>query len=478
MQKTAVLLAISSVVAASACARQSESGARPAAAPPAVASSAAPYTVLPSPALARVGPGNANIADVVEKVLPSVVSVWSTRAVRQRDPFGFGSRPDSFPRSGLGSGVVIAPGTVLTNFHVVSDADQLKVGTADKHELEAEVVGKDPKSDLAVLKVKGDTSKLKPLALGSSSRLRLGDVVLAIGNPFGLGQTVTMGIVSAKGRANVGIVDYEDFIQTDAAINPGNSGGALVDMEGNLVGINTAILSRTGGNVGIGFAIPTDMAKPIVDSLVKQGKVVRGWLGVSIQDVDQDLASLLKLPQVAGVVVSDVQRDGPAQKAGLQRQDVILTLDGKPVENTGQFRNAIAALGSGKSVKLGLLREGKQRDLAVALKETPSDLRRLAWSEDSGASSLDGLTLETLTPNLRARFDIGDEVKSGVVVTEIQAGSAASKTGLRLGDVVLEVNRESVGSVGRVKQLLSKSDRRTLLLVHRDGATVFIVVRR
>ncbi len=244
--------------------------------------------MLPSPALARVGPNGsaANIADVVEKVLPSVVSVWSTKAVRvPLDPFGF--RSGSVPRSGLGSGVVIAPGTVLTNFHVVSDADVLKITTGDKHELEAEVVGKDPKSDLAVLKVKGDSSMLRPIALGNSSRLRLGDVVLAIGNPFGVGQTVTMGIVSAKGRANMGIVDYEDFIQTDAAINPGNSGGALVDMEGNLVGINTAILSRTGGNVGIGFAIPTNMVRPIVDSLMKDGRVVRGWLGVSIQDVDQ-----------------------------------------------------------------------------------------------------------------------------------------------------------------------------------------------
>jgi serine protease Do len=479
MSKNALLFAITSAsLLASACARPNETTAKPASTPAPSATASAPYTVLPSPALARVGPGGsaANIADVVEKVLPSVVSVWSTKVLQvQRDPFGF--RSDNVPRSGLGSGVVIAPGTVLTNFHVVSDADSLKVGTADKHELDAEVIGKDPKSDLAVLKVKGDTSSLKPLALGSSSRLRLGDVVLAIGNPFGLGQTVTMGIVSAKGRANVGIVDYEDFIQTDAAINPGNSGGALVDMEGNLVGINTAILSRTGGNVGIGFAIPTDMAKPIVDSLVKDGRVTRGWLGVSIQDVDQDLASALKLSTVNGVVISDVQRDGPASKAGLQRRDVILSIDGKSVESTGQFRNLVAAMGAKKNVKLGLLRDGKKQEVAVALAEVPTDLRRVAWSE-SNASSLDGLTLESLNTAHRNRFDIGDDVRSGVVVTDVQAGSPAARTGLRLGDVILEVNREKIASVAGVKQALQKSGSRTLLLVHRDGATVFVVVRR
>jgi serine protease Do len=480
MSKNALLFAVlSASLLAPACARPNETTAKPAAPPTPSASATAAYSVLPSPALARVGPNGsaANIADVVEKVLPSIVSVWSTKVASvERDPFG--RRPDNFPRSGLGSGVVIAPGTVLTNYHVVSDADQLKVGTADKHELDADVIGKDPKSDLAVLKVRGDTSKLKPLPLGTSSRLRLGDVVLAIGNPFGLGQTVTMGIVSAKGRANVGIVDYEDFIQTDAAINPGNSGGALVDMEGNLVGINTAILSRTGGNVGIGFAIPTDMAKPIVDSLVKGGRVVRGWLGVSIQDVDQDLASALKLPNVNGVVVSDVQSDGPAFKAGLHRRDVILSIDGKAVESTGQFRNTIASMGSGKSVKLGLLREGKKQDLSVALAEVPTDLRRVAWSDEKSASSLDGLTLESLSPSLRNRFDIGSEVRSGVVVTDVQSGSPAARTGLRLGDVILEVNREKVASVASVKQQLQKSGKRTLLLVYREGTTVFVVVRR
>jgi len=317
-----------------------------------------------------VGAGGANIADVVERVVPSVVSVWSTRIGRV--PIGsFRGGGPGLSQAGLGSGVVIAPGTVVTNSHVVAEATELKVTTSDKHEYEAEVVGTDPKSDLAVLKLKGDTTRLVPMQLGDSSRLRLGDVVLAVGNPFGVGQTVTMGIVSAKGRANMGIVDYEDFIQTDAAINPGNSGGALVDMEGRLVGINTAILSRTGGNVGIGFAIPTNMAKPILDSLEQRGRVVRGWLGVSIQDVDQALASAMKLPNVTGVLVAGVQAGTPAARAGLKKGDVIVKLAGREVEGAGQFRNAIAASGAGSSVNLQLLRGGEAVALDVALAEMP-----------------------------------------------------------------------------------------------------------
>ena len=460
-------------LAALSCSRPHDSAAQPTASPDRAPSAAsATPAPLPSPALSRVG--GANIADVVERVLPSVVSVASRREAHGATPFGFGG--PSAPQSGLGSGVVIAPGLVLTNNHVVADADELKVKTADKRVLTAKVVGTDPKSDLALLKLDGDSSGLVPLELGDSARLRLGDVVLAVGNPFGVGQTVTMGIVSAKGRANMGIVDYEDFIQTDAAINPGNSGGALVDMEGHLVGINTAILSRTGGNVGIGFAIPTNMAKPIVESLRTQGKVVRGWLGVSIQDVDQELATTMRLPAPTGVLVSDVQAGAPAQRAGLQRGDVITQLDAEKIDGVGQFRNQIAARGAGKQVKLELLRDGKAVTLQAALDEQPSDVRR-AFAP-AKADALDGLTLGEITPEARGKLRLPDGLRAGALVVEVEPGSAAARSGMRASDVVLEVNREKITGVERFRQAYQKARGPTLLLIFREGATLFLVVRR
>jgi len=338
--------------------------------------------ILPHPAFAYAAESqgtSTSIADIAEKAAPSVVNVASSKTVKNAaehnpfldDPFfrrffgpgggGPGEQPEQkHMEHGLGSGVVVSrDGFVLTNNHVVDGADEIRVTAADKREYAAKVVGTDAKSDVAVLKLSGDLSGLKPIELGDSSRLRLGDVVLAIGNPFGVGQTITMGIVSAKGRANVGIAAYEDFIQTDAAINPGNSGGALVDMEGHLVGINTAILSRSGGNMGIGFAIPTNMAQPIMKSLIDHGKVVRGWLGVGIQDIDQDLATAMKLGQIRGILISEVSDAGPGMKAGLKSGDVVLSLDGAPMNSTGEFRNAIAAKGSGATVKLDLMRDGK-----------------------------------------------------------------------------------------------------------------------
>jgi serine protease Do len=470
----ALILALSASSLAG-CVRSPDASARPNGTPTATAKpspAAAPVAVLPSPALARAG--NANIADVVQRVLPSVVSVWSSRVSRM--PMGFfpgGSR--DLHQEGLGSGVVIAPGIVITNNHVVEDATELKVTTSDKHELEAKVIGTDPKSDLAVLQVSGDTAKLVPIALGDSSRLRLGDVVLAVGNPFGVGQTVTMGIVSAKGRANMGIVDYEDFIQTDAAINPGNSGGALVDMEGHLVGINTAILSRTGGSVGIGFAIPTNMAQPIIESLRTNGKVVRGWLGVSIQGVDQDLATAMKLPNVAGVLVSDVRAGTPADRAGLHRGDVIVSLEGHDVDGVGQFRNAIAAKPAGAKVTLGVVRDGKHLDLGAALEAMPSDA---SLAHASAPSGLDGLTLGDLSAENRRAHQVPASVKQGVLVTDVERGSPAARAGLRANDVVIEVNRKPVKGVRQFSELYSASGPRVLLLVWRDGNTLFIVARR
>ena len=449
---------------------------------------------LPSPALARVNAqGNGgSIADVVEKVVPSVVSISSTRVTRMRqmpfeDPFfrfffgpgqqGGNSREQR--EQGLGSGVVVGDGLVVTNNHVVDQADEVKIATYDNRQFDATVVGADPKSDLALLRVKGDTSGLKPLALGDSSRLRLGDVVLAIGNPFGVGQTVTMGIVSAKNRSDLGIEDYEDFIQTDAAINPGNSGGALVDMEGNLVGVNTAILSRSGGNVGIGFAIPSNMARPIVESLMAHGKVVRGWLGVAIQPLDSDMAKALNLPENSGVLISDVTKDTPAAKAGLQRGDVIVSVDGRKVRTTGELRNAIAATSVNSTVKLQILRNGKPIELSVALAEMPNKILEQGTEKSSpaGRSAPElGLQLQPLTPELKRKLDAPVDVNQGVVITDIDPSSAAARAGLRPGDLVLEVNRLRVTTPADLQRLW-QSKGNNLLLVMRKGSTNYVVVK-
>jgi len=288
-----------------------------------------------------------------------------------------------------------------------------------------------------------------------------------------------MGIVSAKGRADVGIVDYEDFIQTDAAINPGNSGGALVDMEGKLVGINTAILSRSGGYQGIGFAIPTNMAMPILDSLKKYGKVTRGWLGVSIQDVDQELSQTLKLPTARGVLIADVMVNSPAQKAGLQRGDVVEKVQGREVSTTGEFRNAIAAAGARK-VDLELYRDGKLRTIPAALSEATGEKEGPSSSASGKPAErgLDGITLNDLSPEARRAFRITDAAIKGVVITDLEPNSPAARAGLRPGDVLMEVNRRPVTNVREFQDAYGKARGNVLLLVHRRGNTQFIVVKR
>jgi serine protease Do len=457
---------------------------QPGPAPATSAAAAAPLLPHPGFGASMGGPATATIADIAERVTPSVVSVSSSKAQSAETPwwpFQPWGRPGGGKQQGLGSGVVVRPGVIVTNNHVVEDADTINVASYDGREYSAEVVGTDPKSDLAVLRVHGDSSALRPIQLGDSSRLRLGDVVLAIGNPFGVGQTVTMGIVSAKGRAGVGIIDYEDFIQTDAAINPGNSGGALVDMEGKLVGINTAILSRSGGYQGIGFAIPTNMAGPIIDSLLRYGKVVRGWLGVSIQAIDQDLAKALGLRNATGVLVSDVGPDTPAARAGLRRGDVVLAVDGKPVDSPARLRNLIAIAGASTTVVLEVLREGKRVTVRVALGEMPGEESgpvppRRSPSTQPGTT--EGLSLEPLTPALREQHEIAPSITHGVVVTGVQSGSSAARAGLRPGDVLLELNRVRVTDVRQFRRLWSRSPAKVLLLLHRAGRTVYVVVDR
>jgi serine protease Do len=467
------------------CARPASTGAGRTDVAPEAPQPPTPVEILPHPALtAAGGPGQVSIADIAERVTPSVVNISLTKEGKPEAPgmfpFFFGPQENGPRREqGMGSGVIVSPdGYIVTNNHVVADADEIKVTLSDKREFIAEVVGTDPKSDVAVIKLKGTVSGLRAIEIGDSSALRLGDVVLAIGNPFGVGQTVTMGIVSAKGRADVGIVDYEDFIQTDAAINPGNSGGALVNMQGRLVGINTAILSRSGGYQGIGFAIPTNMAKPIVESLKKYGKVTRGWLGVSIQDVDQELAQAMKLTTNSGVLIADVQANSPAAKSGIRRGDVVVKIDGREVSTTGQLRNVVASAGARK-VPVELYRDGKLQQVSVSLGEAPADAAVASAGAPPGkARGLDGLGVGELTPEARKMFNVADDVTAGVVITGIERGSAAARAGIRAGDVVLEVNRTAVKTVKDFEAAFSKAKGNVLLLLHRRGATVFLVLRR
>jgi serine protease Do len=398
-----------------------------------------------------------------------------------RDFFG----PDLFPRvprerreKSLGSGVIVSTdGIVLTNNHVVENAEEILVTLADGREFDAEVVGADPQSDVAVIRLKEEPEDLAPVPLGDSGDLRMGDVVLAVGNPFGLSHTVTMGIVSATGRANVGIADYEDFIQTDAAINPGNSGGALINLKGQLVGINTAIVSRTGGYQGIGFAIPANMARAVMQSLMKHGRVVRGWLGVMIQEIDRDLAEAMDLESVKGVLVSDVVEDSPAKKGGLKRGDVILKFNDEDVESTGQLRNMVAILGPDAQVNLVVLRDDEKETIRLTLGELTEDRMKVARAQTDGGM-LGGLTLAPLSPSLKSKFNIPSKVPSGVVITHVEPGSGAHGAGLQPGDVVLEINNKGIDSVQNFKEAYNRADGGLLLLISRQGSTFYLVLNK
>jgi len=437
-------------------------------------------------ALAKPTPDN--LPDVAERAVQSVVNISSTkRMVSGRGPmadpffrrfFGPGTSPRAQRGNSLGSGVIITPdGLVLTNSHVVHETTDIKVTLANGRELSAEIVGTDPKSDVAVIRLKGSLDGVRPMPVGDSKALRLGETVLAIGNPFGLGHTVTMGIVSAKGRANMGITDYEDFIQTDAAINPGNSGGALVNMKGELVGINTAIVSRSGGYQGIGFAIPTEMAVGIKNSLVKSGRVQRGWLGVSIQPLKPGLAGRFGADSsTRGVLISGVIERTPADRAGLQAGDIVTKIDGRATPSPASLRNKIAMKGEGSSVELEFIRNGDRRRITVVLGELRDNARRGARSRPSGAGgSLRGLEIRTLDRRMRNELDLKGKVV-GVVVTGVDPGSPAARADVRRGDVIVAVNRSKVKSVGDFRRQLGKAGEDVLLRIRRGQASVYVVL--
>ena len=387
-------------------------------------------------------------------------------------------RNNGTPRQqGIGSGVITTKdGYILTNNHVVEGADEVKVALQDGREFTAKVVGRDPKSDVAVIKI--DAKDLPVVPMADSDKVEVGDVVLAVGNPFGIGQTVTTGIVSATGRAHMGL-DYEDFIQTDAAINPGNSGGALVDAEGRLIGINTAILSRSGGNQGIGFAIPVNLARDVMSSLVKDGRVTRGYLGVMIQDVTPAIAKQFDLKENSGALVGDVTPKSPAEKAGVKSGDVITEFNGKKVTDSRHLKLEAARIAPGHEVPVTVLREGKTKTLEVIVKEIPGT-DRLAKNdqpsnqEDTG--TLNGVAVSDLDNHARQQFDLPNTV-NGVVITDVAPDSAAAEAGLKAGDVILEINKKPVKTAEEAVRLTEKAESKTTLLrVWRNGGSQYVVV--
>jgi len=438
---------------------------------------------------------------ISKRVTPAVVNISTTRTLNGgagndqtpffEDPFFrrfFGEEPrrPEFPRGperkeqSLGSGVIVDPrGYIITNNHVVAQADEIKVLLGDKREFKGKVVGSDPKSDIAVVKIEGKDLPTIPWA--DSSQLQVGEYVLAVGNPFGLNQTVTMGIVSAVGRANVGIADYEDFIQTDAAINPGNSGGALVNIRGELIGINTAIFTRSGGYMGIGFAVPSNMARLVMDSLLKSGKVMRGRLGISIQEVTPKLAKEFGLPEVSGALVADVLPQSPAERAGIKRGDILLEIDGKPIENTGQLRNRVAETPVGRKVKIKLLRDRKLEEIEATVEEQPegsaSSGQTGAPSAVPGHTAWSGLEVQEIGREARREFEIPTETE-GVVVIRVEPGSAAQDAGIQRGDVISEVDRTPVKNLNEYNRAVSrlKKDEGVLLLINRRGRTLFVTI--
>jgi serine protease Do len=442
-----------------------------------------------------------SFAPIVKQVAPSVVKVEVKIQGKETDMPNMPDMPDNPffrqffgnphsgqqfsgprkmytpPEHGVGSGVIVTKdGYILTNNHVVDNADEVRVTLNDGREYTAKVIGKDPKSDLAVIKI--DAHGLPAMAFADSAKCEVGDVVLAIGNPYAIGQTVTMGIISATGRATMDL-DYQDFIQTDAAINPGNSGGALVDAEGRLIGINTAIYSRGGGNQGIGFAIPTDLARGIMVSLIEYGKVTRGYLGVRIQDVTPALAKEFDLKNDEGALVGEVVPNGPADRAGLKDGDVIVKFNGTPVADSRHLKLDVAGIAPGEKVPVEIVRNGSTKDLDVKVNELPED-EQIAKNSTGNSSkdngTLQGVGVADIDPQARQQFNIPDNIK-GAVVTSVTPDSASAEAGLKPGDVIMEINRHGVSGADDAVKLTARTDNKvTLLRIWSENGSHYMVV--
>jgi Do/DeqQ family serine protease len=424
-------------------------------------------------------------APIVQRVAPAVVSVYAAKVIANRNPlfddpifrrfFGVPGAPSDQVQRSLGSGVLIdASGLVVTNNHVIEGATEMKVSLADKREVEAELVLKDARSDLAVLRLKAPGERFPALEFGDSDALEVGDVVLALGNPFGVGQTVTHGIVSAVARTQVGITDYQFFIQTDAAINPGNSGGALVDMAGKLVGINTAIFTRSGGSQGIGFAIPANMVRVVVASAKTGGRAVkRPWLGAQLQAVTPDLAEGLGLKRPSGALIASVTQASPAARAGLKTGDLIVAVDGQPVDDPNAFDYRFATKTLGGSAKLGIMRAGREQTMSVAL-ETIPDLPREELVI-SARSPFQGAKVSNITPAVADELRL-DASTEGVIIVELINGSAAQTLGFQPGDIVLAVNNQKIGKTRDLERATGQQSRLWRITLRRGGQQMSVTL--
>ncbi len=451
-----------------------------------------PYSVTPNVPRQIMETGRA-FSEIVTAVSPSVVNISTTKVVKREtspfsdDPFfdlfrpfnDFGTLKKWKERS-LGSGVIVSPdGYIITNNHVVEKADEIKVTLVDKRAFKGHIVGADPKADIAIIRI--DANNLSVLKWGDSEKLQVGEFVLAIGSPYGLSNTVTMGIISAVGRANVGIADYEDFIQTDAAINPGNSGGPLVNIRGELIGINTAIFSRTGGYQGIGFAVPSNMVRLVMDQLIQKGKVTRGWIGVTIQELTPELAQEFGLKRTKGALVSDVVKDSPAARAGVMRGDIVLEFNGREVKDVSSLRNMVAESKTGTAITMKILRAGKEFIVRVGILELPREVAEIMPDHspnDPETKVLTGLSVMDLSKEIVKQLGFNKDEK-GVVVVRVEPGSPADEAEIKKGDIIKEMNKKEISNLedfNRTAINLKKSES-VLLFINRSGKRFYVILK-
>jgi len=429
-----------------------------------------------------------SFAEIVKAVSPSVVNISTTRTLTSpptlEDLFDFlppldNSQGKKWKELSKGSGVVVSSdGYILTNFHVIEQAEDIRVTLYDRRTFKADIVGFDPKTDLAVIKINAKDLPMAPW--GDSDKLQVGDFVLAIGNPYGLTHTVTMGIISATGRADVGIADYEDFIQTDAAINPGNSGGPLVNIKGEIIGINTAIFSRTGGYQGIGFAVPSNMAATIKESLIKEGKVIRGWIGIMVQDLSAELAERFNVKENYGVIITDVTKQGPAYKAGLKRGDIILEYSGKQITESAILRNLVAQSKIGSIANIKFLRDAQYYSVNITVGQLPSEpyqeQKISRQTSNKQENPFKGISVIDLDVSLAKQIGADPDDK-GVVVYKIEQGSPAETAGLRKGDLIMEIEKQKINNAADFQKLIQKISRPdVLVLLNRGGKKFYMIL--